>query len=382
MNKEIKTYLPHFFLLSTFIFESLAGQLLYFFGTSFGLTFFMKSIALGYFISVSFLLHKKVYALFGFLFLLFVISQFSYPQFEFDVLKNLHMFINYMYPFVLLMGLNEVITERNATTLKKIMQLGLLVVLASIIVGAVFGIQSFMTYFYRFGVKGLINSPATASYFILFSWIVFLQKQWKIKFQTLVFFLLFLVSLLVGTKACLLFLVFVFIHVLYRKQLHFNSIKLKVGLLGVIIFVASMVYFYSVKFQQTKEIYLELYTNEGLVSALSSFRSRKFSEIINYYLENWNALNYAFGGRHVFVENFEFDALDVLLHFGIVGTLIYTFVFKKVVMPFVPKNQFILFSGMLIVAFLAGQLFYNTYILLLLAYYLVIQHKLTKSSSL
>jgi hypothetical protein len=287
-----------------------------------------------------------------------------------------------MYPFVLLMGLSQVVTQRNAIGLQNIMKIGLLAVLISIVLGAVFNLESLMTYYYRFGFKGLITSPATASYFIILSWIVFLQKEWETKFQTLVYFLLFLVSFLVGTKACLLFLLFVLVHLLYYKQFDFTSARVKIGLFGVLGFVVLMVYAYKDKFIHTKEIYKELYINEGWISALSSFRSRKFGEIVTHYSENWNAFNYAIGGRHVFIDNFELDALDVLLHFGIIGTLIYIFVAKKVVMPFVPKNQFILFSGILIVALLAGQLFYNTYVVLLLAYYFVIQQKLSKISSL
>lgn len=374
MNKELKGYIPHIILLLSFLFESLEGQTRYFLGSSFGLSFILKSFVFIYFLAISFLHYKKLYSWLGGLFGLFIFSQFTYTQFEFDVLKNINMFFNYVYPFVVLMGLRISVNSSNAHQLKKILQIGLLLVLISIVVGAIFNLPSLATYSYRFGFKGLITRPSTASYFIMLSWVVFLQSEWSLKFQTAVYFLLFIVSFLVGTKASLLFLAFVVLHLAVQRKIKFSFSKLLIGgatFLGVVV---AIFYRYQDRIIHTKGQHLKLYTNEGWISALSSFRSRKLNEISSYYLENWNIVNYFVGGRHVFIENFEFDVLDVLLHFGLLGTLIYIFVAKKLVMPLLPKNQVILFIGLLVVALLAGQLFYNTYIALLLSYYLIVQN--------
>lgn len=378
ISTQHKAYLPHILLVLAFVTESLSAQLTYFYGHSYGLSFILKSLVFAYMFSVSFKYYQKIYAWLGGLFLLFILSQFTFPQFEFDILKNFHSFINYIYPFVLIMGLTKLVNARNAVQLQKILQIGLLVLLGSAVVGAIFNWPNFATYYYRFGFKGLMPSPATATYIIILSWIVFLNENWKTKASNYIYVMLLAVSILVGTKANLLFLAVVLGHTLWHYKLSFSIQKMGFGIFGLICFFALLFTVFKEKFDYTIQNFMSLYTNEGLISALSSFRSRKFVENIAYYAENWNLLNYLVGGRHVFIDNFELDLFDVLLHFGLIGSFIYIFVAKKVLMPVLPKHQYSLFVGMLIIAALAGQLFYNTYVALLLAYYLLVQQQLQK----
>jgi len=383
MNREFKQYIPHVFLILSFLFESLEGQTRYFLGSSYGLTFILKSIVLVYFFSVSFLVNKKIYAWLGLLFVLFVVSQFSYAQFEFDILKNFHMFINYMYPFVLILGLSKLIGTSNVKSLQTIYLIGISVLLCSIIIGAVFNLPSLTTYSYRFGFKGFLPSAATVSYFIILCWIVVLQKEWQTKYTTFLLVLLVLASFLAGTKAALFYLVFVCIHLLKTKQFYISWQKFTLGTIGLVSLLGIVYTVYQEKFLVTQKIFSTLYTEENIFSALSSFRTRKLIENTAYYAEYWNPINYFVGGRHVFIENFELDFLDVLLHFGIAGGIIYIFVAKQLFLPLLSYSKnYILFIGLLVIASLAGQFFYNTYMNLLLIYFLLLQRHLQQTSTL
>lgn len=376
-----KEKIPFWLLLLTFIFESLGGQLTYFVGHSFGLSFLLKTFIFLYAIRISFAKFKKMYAFIAILFLLFVISQFTYTQFEFDVFKNFHMFINYIYPFVLVMGFSQLITANNASEIQKLYLIGITVLLGSILIGALINVPSLTTYSNRFGFKGLIPSAATVSYFIIICWIVLLQKEWENKYTNILIVALFICTFLVGTKAAILFLLFVAIHLICYRKLQIKPWKLALAGGGFATFLVIVSQVYKEKFQVTKEIFTKLYTEENLFSALSSFRTRKLIDYTAYYAEYWESINYFVGGRHVFIENFELDLLDLLLHFGIIGTIIYIFVFKKLLLPLIEKNQQVLFIGLLVIAALAGQLFYNTYINLLLIYFLLIQQYLKPSTS-
>ena len=293
------------------------------------------------------------------------------------------MFINYMYPFVLILGLSKLIGTSNVKSLQTIYLIGISVLLCSIIIGAVFNLPSLTTYSYRFGFKGFLPSAATVSYFIILCWIVVLQKEWQTKYTTFLLVLLVLASFLAGTKAALFYLVFVCIHLLKTKQFYISWQKFTLGTIGLVSLLGIVYTVYQEKFLVTQKIFSTLYTEENIFSALSSFRTRKLIENTAYYAEYWNPINYFVGGRHVFIENFELDFLDVLLHFGIAGGIIYIFVAKQLFLPLLSYSKnYILFIGLLVIASLAGQFFYNTYMNLSLIYFLLLQRHLQQTSTL
>lgn len=375
-----KEKIPFLLLLLTFIFESIGAQFTYLFGHSYGLSFILKSFIFVYMIALSVRYYIKIYAYLGILLLLFSISQFTYPQFEFDILKNFQMFINYIYLFVLVMGLSKLISQSNAAELQQLYLWGTLILLGSIIFGALLNVSSFTTYTNRFGFKGLIPTAATVSYFIILCWIVFLQKEWQNKKSYFFLLILTLATFLAGTKAAILFLVFVLLHLLIYRRMLLQSWKFTAGGIGLLVFLVVIFQAYKDKFLATKDIFSKLYSEENIFSAISSFRTRKLMDYSSYYADHWEPINYFIGGRHVFIDNFELDFIDLLLHFGIIGSIIYAFVFLKLIYPLIDKNQRILFIGLLVIASLAGQLFYNTYIHLMLAYFLLLRQYLNTSN--
>lgn len=370
MNKifNLKRHLPAIILVAVFLVVVINTQLVYYHSAFRPWSFYVKSLLLASFFVLTFRKEIKTYLWLIVLGVCFLIGQFSLIQFEIDALKNFGMFIKHIYIFVLFFGFKKLAKEDSLTSLFLALKIIFLFVFASIILGFIFDIPEFRTYgSNRFGYGGVLSKPSVTTYFIIMAFLFFEIFKKKFKYSYVYLLLCVLCTLISGTKASLLFLVFFFVYKFLSKDFKLNRTQLIVGLVSMFAIIISVFVFMKSTLQNTYNEFYKLYENEGVISALTSFRSRKFMEAVEIYSQEWSWLNYLFGGKTGYYLNVEFDFVDLFIFFGIVGSIIYLWLYYKIIFKFYLSQYGILIIGLLTVSALSGQFFYNTNITLFFA---------------
>lgn len=310
----------------------------------------------------------KILYLLLILFLAFLIGQFYTIQFEFAYIKNIGLFFNYVYIFLIICGLKNMINTKNYEITKNVLQLVFAIFLATIFIGFIFNIDIFSTYYYgeRFGFRGLLNKSSDLTYFLCLG--IICSEILRFKYQKY-FLIAFILAVFVsGTKASLLFLFFYISYLLYQNRSKLNFRNLSIYLLAGIGFIFLVYSLFKNKFQKTFSIFLELYQEEGLMSALTSFRSRKLLELGSLYKDKWNFINYMFGGKVDYYLYTEFDFIDIIIFFGFLGGAYYLFLLYHFIFKTAFNDNKVLWILFFIIAGLTGQFFYNTTIAIFVAY--------------
>lgn len=222
-----------------------------------------------------------------------------------------------------------------------------------ILIGLVFNVQEFQTYFYgdRFGYKGLFARSTHVSYMFLFV-LIYYYFNWqthKIKREFFYFILVAILSIFVGTKRiyfgmALLAMFHIFYNKLYMKRIFYVVL---IGIVAFLIVFRSSLYNI---FVQPFDLFIEIYRDEGFLSSFSSFRSDLLIEYTQNLMKNhWTILNYVFGGGLFHLVRPEMDIIDSYLFFGVFGPIIYAFIFRKYLFNFKTKNPIISFYIILII---------------------------------
>ena len=245
-----------------------------------------------------------------------------------------------------------------------------------ILIGFIFDLKQFWSYQgARWGFKGILSKPVTASYFFVLV-LSYLYSNFIIHNQKfLFFFLVLLCSLLCGTKTIYFFiLLLLFFDIVFKKTYKLKSFWFSVaGLLGfAFIFRISILE----KTQFFWGQFYTLYKEKGFMFSFTSHRSEILTDGLNYYNLHWDWLNYFIGGRLTEIKYFEMAFFDMFYFFGILGSLLFIFIaINYVAVPFVKQTGlfglFIMFSVFL-TSFFTGQFFINSTVALLVFYFLVI----------
>jgi len=298
---------------------------------------------------------------FGVMGVVFLLGQLIFNNWEFNtevVFSNLIYFGRYIFVFFIISLFNPYQIKFSKSVFK-IYEIILLFNSLLIIAGYFFKISLFQTYLYRFGYNGLFMTPTMISYFNALGIIYFLRKSEDDRTGYLPLILIVLSSLLTGTKAILLFILFTAVYLviklkLFRERVFIGSLLLLFGI---------VIGFWKVVFAFLKDQYsvlYEVYINDGLLSMLTSYRNHNFIEIYTEVIQKkWVPMNYLFGGTDFDQYRIEFDLLDVFLFFGIIGGVIYLWAYFSKVIIF---NKFDNFSkvqiiGLLFIGILAGTFF-------------------------
>ena len=180
----------------------------------------------------------------------------------------------------------------------------------------------------RFGATGLIAMAGESIhiYTVVIS-LIYVNFIYTHK-GTLVLGFFIIGGLLLGKKAIFLFLFLLsIIHLIYTKRKFLLSITLT-------LIIAVLLFFHN----QIVNIFLKIfpfweaqYKNEGVVSVIFSRRDYLFKGALDYICENWNFLNYLFGGIDYFNYRSEFGFFDLFLAFGIIGFGVYSLFLIKYV---------------------------------------------------
>ena len=93
-------------------------------------------------------------------------------------------------------------------------------------------------------------------------------------------------------------------------------------------------------------VFLNVYRKDGLITALLSGRNIYFEKkIFPLIFEYWQLPNLLIGGQDVTAFYSEMGFIDVFLFFGIIGTILYLYVFYKLFMLLNFQKDFKIFFG-------------------------------------
>ncbi len=200
-----------------------------------------------------------------------------------------------------------------------------------VLIALVFNLDYFYTYGYgRFGYK----PPFAAQNEITFFWMIgityfgykYVNKRQN---RTLLKLLLIITAAIsLGAKAILLFVICFFLYLIF---FHLRISILKKILFLTIIITAIVSYVY---ISNSYYFFLDLYKDHGLLYVITSKRNVLIEERMLPLVNDWSGMNYLLGGLFSNIPLVEMDLIDVLLFYGIIGTLLYVLLLKRTIFNF------------------------------------------------
>ncbi len=283
--------------------------------------------------------HQRVIKIYTLLLILLLNTIFNYIFFD----LTFEYFVKYSYFFFIaplfFIKINDVSWEREVVnTLKYLLYINFFFV----VIGLLTDVQLFKTYFSRFGYNGLLITPMQTTYFYISSIIVAIKSKQK------TFLILGLISaLLAGTKALLGFLFLLSLYFIIAKSKH---TKLIIALIIVTVFT-----FFAFLQQKTFSNALD---TKGLMYVLTSTRSDSLISFFNNLpTTNFNIIT---GGVNLTKNRVEIEIIDILMYFGLLGCIVYYYLFRQLYIGFVKENLSIFFFFLILLfVLIAGNFLYN-----------------------
>ncbi|MGF1555751.1 MAG: hypothetical protein ACFCUF_06075 [Paucihalobacter sp.] len=209
----------------------------------------------------------------------------------------------------------------------------------------------------RFGYNGIFKSTSEASYFYMFTFILYLNKKQSVK-QHFLLALIIVSSLMVGSKTLYfyLFVSFIYMLVLFLTR----RVNLKPAALFSIIsgmFIISGFVIMKFILPLNYRLYA-LYQEDGFITLFFSLRDKLLLNAIEIIEQHYSLINYLFGGMAFVPKTTELGIVDLFITFGVIGIIIY-FYFLKLNFPKL-NNSNVKVLGTIILAsiVLRGNFFY------------------------
>lgn len=279
----------------------------------------------------------------------FLIGQYflSLKYEQIDFIENANTLFKYLFPliyFLLVLDILKLNVPPKVlySTYKKIISLNTILLLA----GFVLGISFLSTYKgpWRFGYDGLIFAQNEATFVFVLAITIVYYRKFYLKKNEIFFWIVFLPSLLVATKGLYLFIaLLVLFHIFIRIPLiKIIPVLIALAISGYFLFSSAI----NKILLNSYQVFMYMYNKGGLLYALLSGRDKYInSKLIPLFTEYWTFPNYFFGGQDVKEFYIEMGFIDLLLFFGIFGSLLYLYIFYKIfsIIPF--EKKFKLFFG-------------------------------------
>jgi len=216
-----------------------------------------------------------------------------------------------------------------------------------IIIGLIFNLELFKSYpkTLRFGFDGIFVKDGDAAYlyiiFIAYLYSEYLKSKENKKLLLLVGAII--VSFLLGKKIMFLFNTFLFLHFLYSKNLKKWIIPIFISIVGIgFVFHKKILSFFP---------FLEsFYLKNGLVTTIFSTRDLALKSTYTFISDNWGIQNYLFGSIDYIKRRVELEFFDLVFFFGLVGMLLYVFMFYN----YFFKNNFKLYNQLIVIIILTS----------------------------
>jgi len=324
---------------------------------------FLAQCYIGYMIIVKRKSLIKEILLLVLLFVSFLIGQFALKN-NINFYKNFEYFNNSIFTILVLMFFKAVkLSNKQKEKALKYMEVVILINYILAIIGYVFSIKYFKTYFGgRFGYDGLLMKSSYSSYLNIVALFYGFHKFFVLKKMKFYFILIVVIgAILSGTKSSLLALFLIVTYILYVKKVYKNYLFL--GVVASILFLA--IYFNQnilLFLQKNLEVFGPIIEEHGYLTAILSYRDIiLMSELMPYVTENWSVVNYLFGGMGKILIKSGLEIIDLFYFFGLVGSIIYLYFFKNVFFPEKKSKEVIYFCVIIvIISSFGGNFFYNS----------------------
>ncbi|QIE59928.1 hypothetical protein G5B37_10230 [Rasiella rasia] len=340
--------------------------------------FFKISAALKLLLQVFFIVQiardniKKLWPVFV-LVLFFMLGQLGWVPF--DLLKKNILFLDrYLYVILALIYVTTITDVKKYYPLFfKVFEVFIIVNSILIFVGFLFELNLFNTYYgfgKRFGVNGLILRSGAGTYIYWIALFYYATECFVLNKKKIIpLVIVFLASLLLGTKAIFLAIMFIAIFIWttyngHKNKLHWVGITVAT-VVAIVYFKDGLVWVLS-KSDSLNVVYQE----RGWFSAMVSLRDQHLlEELLPLVQEKWTWRNYLFGGGYDMHFRSQFGVLDLLYFFGIIGSVVYLMIFSKLFVTFrLNKITAIFLVGTFILMAFSANFFYET----IMAFYLVL----------
>jgi len=263
--------------------------------------------------------------------------------------------IRYLY-FLLLIIFLKTYNNSSRNEILKFLDFSLLVNSLLIIIGAGFHLYFFETYRGgRLGYNGIINMVSDTNYIYGFYILVNIFNPIIGRAKTIVFVNI-LVANLTGTKTVIyLAILFLVINLIkFNKKLFYVLVGLFTT--GAILFKDVLIKNLSILVKE----HLWIYKDQGLLSSLTSTRfynlTNSFKNILNGELSIIDIFLY---NRKFISYRVEMELFDVVFFWGVLGAILFLYIFYKVNMLIVSKKDRIILVCIFIISCFAGKLLTN-----------------------
>jgi len=292
------------------------------------------------------------------LFGIFLIGQFflfrNFNQINF--LENFNTLFKYLFPLILYLLAIDILSlpTKEQNKIFKYFRYVLSFNALLILYGVFFGSIVLQTYGskYRYGFDGLIFAQNEASYIFILAVFTVYYRRFYLKIKEWFFWIIIISSLAVATKAVYLtFILLLLYHIFTRVPL---KKVLTYGLTGILTFYLVFNTIVNKIFVNSYDVFMYGYRREGLLFALTSGRNEFIEEKLEPLIFNiWTTPNFLFGGQDVTEFYMEMGFLDLFLFFGLLGSIIYCYIFFKLFQKIDFDLNFKIFLFFVIVSIIA-----------------------------
>lgn len=350
--------------------------------------FFLLSLVISFLSPSRF--RKNILLFIAALTLFFFVGQYTFTPngFEDHLFKNFIFHSRYLFIFSILLfydGLQNLPINKRV---KKTFEWIIVINTTAIFGGFLLDIDMLSSYQGdRFGFDGFFIVPSIATFFyaISLSYLAFNFK--KNNLYKLFFAAVLIACLLVGTKALLLFAAATVVHLFLRHRVYLHKkfyMLLAASVALLVLFREPLQVF----LKKTFAVLLNVYQESGFITMITSYRNINLqTDFFDMAEAHWGFINYLVGGTNFTKYRVEFDFIDVLLFFGIVGGGLYLVSYFRYIIRFSELRRFgkIQIGFLLGIGFLSGTFFNNApvaiYILVLVAVLSVKDNKTLNSKN-
>ena len=301
-----------------------------------------------------------------------------------NILENTNSLFKYLFLIFLFIPAYDILLHNKyPKRLLKYYKLIISINSVLIIIGLMFSSIIFTTYpsIHRFGYDGLIVAQNEASYIFIFALTTVYYRRFYLNIKEFFFWLVIISSIFVATKAVFLFLLLLIsFHII--KKLSFKQII--VFLVSIILLLIAFIFSpLTYIFENSWQIFMNGYNKHGLLWALLSGRNTFiYDKMIPLINDIWIFPNYFFGGQDVSTFLIEMEFIDIFLFFGILGTVVYSFIMFNI-FSYIPFNRgfkiFFILSLLAIIA-TAGHFFQSGIVGIHFVIFLLINQEIVKTN--
>lgn len=295
--------------------------------------------------------------LIGIIFLSICLGLGMFLNYQHDYLAKTALFFEYISGLLFFNYLSMRDKKKELTTICSIV---FMFYCATTILVFLLQIDYFKTYYGpRFGYMPFFNSQNEFSFIMIAIVCFFYQKYLAVPstFNLLLSLIAIISSLLVGTKVLYIFTLLFVLYIFFKHLKVKIFLVLSIAILTALYFTREpLLDFLKIHFK----VITDVYSKYGFINAISSLRYDYFQERINCQMAHMQFYNYLFGGIDIDCIS-EMSLIDILLTFGIIGSIVYFYLLKKFIVDNLKLNHlgYFFIIAITVMSFLSGYFFEN-----------------------